>query len=155
MKDIATELASEAGHLPNWARLKDAIQEFSRPADQQGFDMWPFNEDGDGLSPLAEVRNNCRLAKKVVVEVATAIEYLAMEISGLSSESKLEKAVAFLAPMIFAKLTGAKFLIRPVVKPLLRHIITAVVDWMNRNAGTVEPGRSFIGPIEMPDHELN
>jgi len=144
------ETLADAGldKLPNWPALESAARAISRPADQQGFDWNPFNEDLDGLSRVQEIQNNAKLVRDVTVETVTAVEHLAAQAAGMASEEKLELAVDFLAPIIKGKMGGVLVAARFLVKPILRHIISAVVDWLNRKADAIESGKSFLAEAE-------
>jgi len=146
--DLMDRLEGLVGDLPNWPQLQEAGAALTRPADEGGFDPWPFNNDRDGLDKLQEIQNNVRLVKDLIVEVVTTVEYLAAQISEMGSEKKLEKAVDLLAPIIKSQLVGVARPVRLIVRPILKHLISAVVDWLNREAGSEDAGKSFLPDAE-------
>ena len=130
--------------LPNWEALTEAWDQFTQPASEGGFDGWPFNDDGDGRSPFQEIQNNVRLLTALLREVVTAVEYAASQAEDLDGAGKLELAVSFLQPIIKTRLTGWARPARMLLKPILRHAITAVVQWLNVTFNSVEEGRTFL-----------
>lgn len=141
---LLLNLEEAFSELPNWEQLKEAWRRFSLPADEQGFDPWPFNQDHDGLTVLQELDNNVVLIRDLGSELATAVEYVALKGEGMSGEDKLDLVLTFLVPLITRRLTGVGRAARFLVKPILKHIITAVVRWLNEKMNATDPGKSFL-----------
>lgn len=131
-----SEVVDGLKEMGNWDGIAAAIKALKQPAEAGGFDWNPFNRDDDQLGVVAEIQNNVRLVTAVAFHVVKGVEELALAGSGLStSEEKLEAASGIVANAIKAAMPFYLIFLKPAVQPIVRHLITLLVQKLNAQFG--------------------